>query len=114
MQANTYQEEMKKFVSSIECKPEQSLLITSALGVAGEAGEYADLIKKTVFHGKPFDKVHAVRELGDICWYIALACNVLGVTLEDVFEINIEKLSSRYTKGKFSVEEANNRRKEDV
>lgn len=114
MKANQYQEEMKRFVSSIECKPEQSHLITSALGLTGEAGEYADLIKKFVFHGKPLDKEHAVKELGDVCWYIALACNTLGVSFEEVLEKNIEKLSARYSTGKFTVEEANNRKKGDI
>lgn len=114
MQANTYQEEMKKFVSSVHCKPEQSLLIMSALGVAGEAGEYADFIKKVVFHEKPFDKVHAVKELGDVCWYIALACNVLGVSFEEVMETNIKKLNARYSSGSFTVEEANNKKEGDI
>jgi NTP pyrophosphatase (non-canonical NTP hydrolase) len=114
MQANTYQEEMKKFISSIPCKPEQSTLITSALGLTGEAGEYADLIKKVVFHGKELDREHAIKELGDVCWYIALACHALGVNFEDVLQTNIDKLSARYSSGHFTVEEANNRKEGDI
>ena len=114
MKANEYQQEMKKFVSNIKVEPEQSELIMSALGVAGEAGEYADLIKKVVLHGKSLDREHAIKELGDVCWYVALACNCLYVPLEEVFDINIDKLSKRYSTGKFTVEEANNKKIGDV
>lgn len=114
MQANTYQEEMKKFVSSVQCKPEQSLLIHSALGVTAEAGEFSDLIRKAIFYDRPLDKDHAVKELGDICWYIALACNTLGVSFEEIMETNINKLNARYSSGSFTAEEANNKKEGDI
>lgn len=49
-----------------------------------------------------------------MCWYVALACNCLNVPLEEVFDINIDKLSKRYSTGKFTVEEANNKKIGDV
>lgn len=110
MKANEYQQEMKKFVSNIKVEPEQSELIMSALGVAGEAGEYADLIKKVVLHGKSLDRDTLLKNLVMCGWYVALACNCLNVPLEEVFDINIDKLSKRYSTGKFTVEEANNKK----
>lgn len=114
MNANEYQKSAVRFVSNIDCRPEQSQLLMAALGVAGEAGEFADLIKKYIFHGTEFDGEHAIKELGDICWYIALACTVLGVSLESVLDINIKKLEARYPDNKFTVEHANNRKSDDI
>ena len=114
MTANEYQKEAFKFVSSIQCKPEQTDLINSALGINGEAGEFADLVKKSVFNGKPFEVEHAKKELGDIMWYIALACTALDITLEDVLTTNIDKLSARYPKGHFTVKDMLNRKEGDI
>ena len=114
MQANTYQEEMKKFVSAKTVSPEQSDLIHSALGVTAEAGEFSDLIRKAIFYDRPLDKDHAVKELGDVCWYIALACNTLGVSFEEIMETNINKLNARYSSGSFTAEEANNKKEGDI
>ena len=114
MNANKYQEEMKRFIGHTPIKVEDSSLIMAAMGLAGEAGEFCDLVKKEIFHGKDRSKEHAIKELGDICWYLALACNELGVSLEEVFDVNIDKLSKRYSSGQFSVEEANNRRPDDI
>ena len=71
-------------------------LMHAALGLSGEAGEFADCIKKHWVYGQPLDKANAAEEIGDILWYCALACNALDVQLADVAEMNIEKLRKRY------------------
>lgn len=71
-------------------------LIHAALGVTGEAGEFADAVKRVaIYEGVP-DRANMVEELGDLLWYIAYACEVLGEPLEIVARDNIEKLKKRY------------------
>lgn len=65
-------------------------------GLCTEAGEFKDELKKLKFYGKELDRINLVVELGDILWYIGIACDVLGITLEQVMEINIAKLNKRY------------------
>ena len=88
-------------------------VIVACLGLSGEVGEFNDLIKKFIFHEKEFDEEHLKKELGDICWYIALACDAFGWKLEDIMRMNIEKLSKRYPDG-FDVDRANHREEGDV
>ena len=83
-------------------------LANAALGLAGEAGEFVDMAKKWLYHGHPIDHEAAAKELGDVLWYVAEACTVLGLDLEDVAERNIEKLRARYPDG-FSEERSRNR-----
>ena len=71
-------------------------LLNATLGLTGESGEFADIIKKHLFHGHELDRVKLVKELGDIQWYIAQACTALGVQLSEVMQLNIEKLLIRY------------------
>lgn len=73
------------------------------LGLNGEAGEVADLIKKALYHSAPLDVKKVLLELGDVLWYVAFMAHSLGVSLEDVMEININKLTKRYPDG-FSAE----------
>ena len=87
-------------------------LIMGCLGLAGESGEFTDMIKKWVFHEKELDIGHAAKELGDILWYVAMICESFGWELEDVMKINIMKLRARYPEG-FNVEQANNRKAGD-
>lgn len=84
-------------------------LINGALGLTGEAGEVADMIKKYIFHRHNLDKEELVKELGDVCWYVALLSYVIGVPLEEILSTNIEKLKKRYPEG-FSEENSINRR----
>jgi len=71
-----------------------------ALGIAGEAGEYCELIKKHTFHGKkPLDLDAARKELGDILFYVAMAAKNLHLSLEEVAKANLTKLRARYPKG---------------
>lgn len=74
-------------------------LVNATLGLAGESGEVADLIKKAEFQGHPLDEDKLVEELGDVLWYVALAAETLGVSLEDIMRRNIDKLWSRYPAG---------------
>ena len=70
-----------------------------ALGIAGEAGEYCELIKKKHFHGKGLNRQEAKKELGDILYYVAMAAANLQLSLADIAEANVEKLLARYPNG---------------
>ena len=92
-------------------------LMTAALGMSAEAGEFTEVIKKIFLQGKPYngDNVfHLKRELGDICWYIAQACMALDTTFEEVLQMNYEKLSARYPEGTFDVYSSENRVEGDL
>lgn len=71
-------------------------LIHAALGLSSDAGEFVDCIKKHAIYGKDLDKENAIEELGDVLWFVVLACNTLDVNLSDVMRANIEKLAKRY------------------
>lgn len=83
-------------------------LFMGALGLAGEAGEVADALKKAVFHEHGVDRDMIVKELGDALWYIAFLSSALGSSLEEVAAKNVEKLRKRYPDG-FSYERSINR-----
>jgi len=94
--------------------PERTL--TAAIGLASEAGEFSEIVKKVIFQGKPFNdetKEHMKKELGDCLWYIAQACMALDLTFEELFTANIEKLSGRYPGG-FDAFLSENRKEDDV
>lgn len=88
-------------------------LLEGLLGLSGEAGEAADLMKKYLFQGHPFDREHMAKELGDVAWYLAVSADALGYDLEDIFRMNIEKLRARYPEG-FEVEKSLHRKEGDV
>lgn len=79
-------------------------LAIRALGIAGEAGEVADLVKKHVGHGHPLDVAKLKYELGDVLWYVAGIASAVGLSLSDVAAGNLEKLRARYPEGHFSTE----------
>lgn len=79
--------------------PRESALANWALGLAGESGEVADLIKKIVFHNKPEDRDKLIKELGDVRWYLEALCIQLGLSIETVQEENLNKLQARYPAG---------------
>jgi len=92
-------------------------LMTAALGVSAEAGEFTEVIKKIFLQGKSYNEdnvFHLKRELGDICWYIAQACMSLDTTFEEVLQMNYEKLSARYPEGTFDVWKSENRVDGDI
>lgn len=74
-------------------------LLNGALGLTGEAGEVADMVKKYFFHGHELDEDDLIKELGDVCWYLALICTAIGISLEEVMCANIGKLKKRYPEG---------------
>ena len=93
------------------------LLITGAMGLCSESGEFMEIVKKTVFQGKPLteeNKFHIQRELGDCIWYWVNACRAIGVDPNDVVKENVNKLISRYPAGKFDVHYSENRQDGDL
>lgn len=87
---------------------DQARLAVAGLGLAGEAGEVVDYLKKVVGHGHRLDKDTLVKELGDVLWYVAEICSAINVDMGDVAEKNIDKLQKRYPDG-FSKERSINR-----
>ena len=94
-----------------------SLLLTAAIGLAAEGGEFAELPKKIFFQGKPYNeeaRFHMKRELGDIMWYWVNACRALNLDPNDVVAENVRKLESRYPGGQFDVFHSENRQEGDL
>ena len=92
-------------------------LLTAALGMTAEAGEFTEVVKKIIMQGKPYNEenvFHMKRELGDICWYLAQACMALDTNFEEVLQMNYEKLSARYPEGTFDVFRSENRVEGDL
>jgi NTP pyrophosphatase (non-canonical NTP hydrolase) len=102
-----------EFVRSRLSQPSlENPLDTACFGLAGEAGEFIDLVKKTKFQGKEFDKEKAIRELGDVLFYTAVAAIALEVPLSEVIQTNIDKLTTRYPAG-FTVQNSEVRKPSD-
>ena len=94
-----------------------ALLLTGAIGIASEGGEFSEIVKKCVFQGKPLNDetiFHAKRELGDIAWYLINSCRALGLDPNEVIAENVEKLKSRYPGGEFDVYHSENRKEGDL
>ena len=92
-------------------------LLTAALGMTAEAGEFTEVVKKILLQGKSYNEenvFHMKRELGDICWYLAQACMALDTNFEEVLQMNYEKLSARYPEGTFDVFRSENRVEGDL
>jgi len=77
----------------------EEAIAQSGLGIAGEAGEVADYLKKVLFHGHSVDVEKIRAELGDVLWYVADLATTYGIDLSDVAEANIAKLEARYPEG---------------
>ena len=91
-------------------------LLTAAVGISAEGGEFMEIVKKMVFQGKPWNldnREHLIIELGDVLWYVAQACIALDVPFDDVIRGNVKKLEKRYPGGSFSVEKSEVRAKGD-
>ena len=92
-------------------------LLTAALGISAEAGEFTEVVKKIILQGKPYNEenvFHLKRELGDICWYLAQAFMALDTDFDEILEMNVEKLSARYPEGTFDVHKSENRKDGDL
>jgi NTP pyrophosphatase (non-canonical NTP hydrolase) len=77
----------------------RGLLLNAVMGLNGEAGEVIDHVKKACFQGHELNREHLAEELGDVAWYLAVCCEAIGATLEDVMQGNIDKLRRRYPEG---------------
>jgi NTP pyrophosphatase (non-canonical NTP hydrolase) len=82
-----------------EIPSDEIMLVWNAIGLAGEAGEVAELIKKGVFHRHGVDQAALAKELGDVLWYTAALATSAGMNLEEIAEQNIAKLRQRYPDG---------------
>ena len=94
-----------------------ALLLTGSIGIASEGGEFAEIVKKCIFQGKPLDDetiFHAKRELGDIMWYWINSCRALGLDPNEVVAENVNKLKARYPGGEFDVHYSENRKEGDL
>lgn len=93
------------------------LLLTAGIGLASEGGEFNEIVKKIFFQGKPLNEdniFHMKRELGDIMWYWANACNALGLDPNEVIAENVKKLEARYPGGSFDAHYSENRKAGDL
>ncbi|MBA2680539.1 MAG: nucleoside triphosphate pyrophosphohydrolase family protein [Ktedonobacteraceae bacterium] len=97
MDGKEYREEVLRTYAGSD-DPQEKLTL-AALGLTGESGEVADHMKKALFQGHAIDMAHLRKELSDILWYIVLACDATGCSLEDVMQINVDKLRKRYPNG---------------
>ena len=88
-------------VQRLFVKPEDETLrlVHAAIGIAGEAGEVVDAVKKHWVYGKPLDKENVLEECGDILFYVSACLNLCGYTLNDAYAHNVAKLSKRYPEG---------------
>jgi NTP pyrophosphatase (non-canonical NTP hydrolase) len=88
----------------------KNMMVHAAMGLAGEAGEYIDAIKKHVFYGKELDVANATEELGDLAFFLQAACNTHGLTIEEVLQANANKLAKRYSSLTYSDADAQARK----
>jgi len=107
MKFDDYQQKIKKYDQYTETdNPLDPGLFEKVLGISGEAGEVADKLKKIVRDkgGKisDEDKIEIAKELGDVIWYVASTARYLGIPFSEVAKKNVEKLESRYQRGKLN------------
>ena len=110
----------KSFIDALEYLDGQGSnihrLLTAAVGINAEGGEFMEIVKKMVFQGKPWtddNREHLIIELGDVLWYVMQACKALDVSIEDVVAGNVDKLKKRYPGGEFNVYQSENRKEGD-
>ena len=89
------------------------LVMNAALGLCGESGEVADIVKKFRFQGHDLDFEHIAKELGDIAWYLAVGAYAIGYDLETILQMNVDKLKARYPNG-FSTDRSLHRAENDI
>ena len=111
MTINEYQKEALRTESGMS--KEWPRILNGLMGLNGEAGEAIDIMKKFLFQGHELDKKHLAKELGDVAWYLAVTADALGYYLEDIFQMNIDKLKARYPNG-FDPELSKRRKDGDV
>lgn len=89
-------------------------LLEGCMGMAGEAGEAVDLLKKYMFQQHSFDRDHMAKELGDVLWYVSLAADAMGFTLDQIMDMNIKKLEARFPELVFDAERSRHRKEGDI
>jgi len=89
--------------------PDSTHLLHMAVGVAGEAGELLDAVKKHAVYNKPIDRENVIEELGDLEFYMQGLRERLGITREEPLTHNLEKLNKRYSSGAYSNDQAQTR-----
>ena len=111
MKASDYQKKAARTLidaPDFEIPDNEIMLVWNAIGLAGEAGEVAELVKKGVFHRHGIDREKMVKELGGVMWYVAALCTKLDMDLGVIMEVNIRKLEERYPSG-FSSQDSKRR-----
>ena len=111
----------KDMKAAVDCLEESgvnvSLLLTGAVGMSAEGGEFMEIVKKCIFQGKPLNEetqFHAKRELGDIMWYWINSCRALNIDPNEVIAENVRKLEARYPGGSFDAYYSENRQDGDL
>ena len=112
LQLNEYQKLANRTANIIYGVDTNKRFANFGMGLAGEAGEVCDYLKKVVFHGHEYDEQKLCLELGDALWYIATIATNAGMKLSDVAYENVNKLRQRYPMG-FSQEKSINRSEYD-
>lgn len=110
MNANEYQLAAQR---TSNAKLSSSKIENGLLGLAGEVGELCDHYKKYMYQGHEFDRAHMIREAGDVAWYLAELATGLGCTMDEIFQVNIEKLEKRYPGAVFDAEKSLHRAEDD-
>lgn len=106
MEIREYQEESKRTLNKDLEKDQQ--LANMVIGIMGESGEVADLIKKHLYQGHPLDREKVTEEIGDVMFYLVNLCNILEIDLKTAISRNYYKLLKRYPNG-FDVSRSVNR-----
>ena len=112
MTINEYQNEAMRTANGMDYE-NHGMLINAALGLCGESGEVADIVKKATFQGHELDVVHVAKELGDVAWYLAVGAHAIGYDLETIMQMNVEKLRARYPDG-FDADRSQHRQAGDI
>lgn len=97
---------------ALKTASKDNMLVHACFGIGGESGEVLDIVKKSIFYGKPLDRSAVIAEIGDMVWYTNLLLHALDATWSEVFETNIKKLTARYPNLEFDAARAINRDKD--
>ena len=108
MTGNEYQKAALRTANGGNCVN----IVNGVLGLAGEAGECADIVKKHKFQGHPLEAEKLAKELGDVAWYLAVTAHAIGYELDEILQMNVEKLWRRYPEG-FAEERSMHREADD-
>ena len=97
MNMNDYQLSAMRTANGMEKR--YPMILNGVLGLNGESGECADIVKKHLFQGHELDEKHLAEELGDVLWYVAVTAFSIGYDLDEIAQMNVSKLLKRYPDG---------------